>query len=380
MSTSGDPAERRAALISAAHSLHNRARALLGSRADPARRPDEAPDLESLTETCLAALGSPGADVVGLGRVVADAQRIALLLREHDLVSGVSRLARAEQGLARLRACPSTATLLAEVCPEVTRSCGFARVLLSRVEDGRWLPWQVNDAVAGEPWVAAWSMNSIPLDESIRETQLLREHRAALVNDVTAPDIHPIIREGRSHSYVVAPIVPAGRVLGFLHADHEAESRACDETDRDILGRFAEGFGHLYERTALLEQMRARRGRVRELLASVDRALLDLTEAELELGTPTSATATPVRALREPPPELTPRETEVLELIVAGASNREIAARLVVGEGTVKTHVKRIFAKLGNLNRAQVIARYAAAEPPRVNASGRRPRGVGGQR
>lgn len=52
---------------------------------------------------------------------------------------------------------------------------------------------------------------------------------------------------------------------------------------------------------------------------------------------------------------LTGREREVLALIGAGRSNAEIAAELVLGEGTVKTHVNRIFAKLGLRDRAAAI-------------------------
>ena len=56
--------------------------------------------------------------------------------------------------------------------------------------------------------------------------------------------------------------------------------------------------------------------------------------------------------------DLTPREAEVLRLIAAGQSNREIARGLFVTEATVKTHVNRIFAKTGARDRVQAM-RYA---------------------
>jgi DNA-binding NarL/FixJ family response regulator len=58
---------------------------------------------------------------------------------------------------------------------------------------------------------------------------------------------------------------------------------------------------------------------------------------------------------------LTKREREVARLLAAGRSNREIADKLVITEGTVEVHVKHILSKLGCRSRAQVAA-WAADE------------------
>jgi DNA-binding NarL/FixJ family response regulator len=53
--------------------------------------------------------------------------------------------------------------------------------------------------------------------------------------------------------------------------------------------------------------------------------------------------------------ELSPREIEILKLLAEGASNRKIAEKLVLAEGTVKNHVSNIMSKLHTENRTQAV-------------------------
>ncbi|MEC4819517.1 MAG: response regulator transcription factor [Scytonema sp. PMC 1069.18] len=64
---------------------------------------------------------------------------------------------------------------------------------------------------------------------------------------------------------------------------------------------------------------------------------------------------TPTQSSSPPPSlaELTPREKEVLRLIATGASNREIAQKLYISEGTVKNHVTNILNRLSLRDRTQ---------------------------
>jgi DNA-binding NarL/FixJ family response regulator len=85
------------------------------------------------------------------------------------------------------------------------------------------------------------------------------------------------------------------------------------------------------------------------LAPSVTRRLIDAYVS------PCAAAAEPSAALES----LTAREREVLELLASGMSNAEIAAELIVGEATIKTHVANVLMKLAVRDRVQaVIAAY----------------------
>lgn len=79
------------------------------------------------------------------------------------------------------------------------------------------------------------------------------------------------------------------------------------------------------------------------------------------------------QTLRRAP--LTPRERDVVSLLVAGSSTREIAAETGLTVSTVNTYLKRIFSKLGVHSRVELIARMAgtATIPPRSSYEATRP-------
>jgi DNA-binding NarL/FixJ family response regulator len=88
--------------------------------------------------------------------------------------------------------------------------------------------------------------------------------------------------------------------------------------------------------------------------AADHQALLD-PRVHSRLIAAVTAVTRPAPAPTNLPDELTPREAEVLSLIAGGLSNGEIAARLVVSEATVKTHINHMFAKIGARDRAQAV-------------------------
>ncbi|ORW24399.1 LuxR C-terminal-related transcriptional regulator [Mycobacterium palustre] len=317
--------------------------------------------ISTLTHACIKRLRSnPDSDVVGARRLcdlILHLQQLAMDWYLHDTAMRGERLADCAAGLARLRGMPSATALVDNVCEELVLRCGFHRAVLSKVENRSWKPLILHDRGGSTTtsWFSEWINQRVPLTKTAPEAQMLSRRRPSLVYDTSnAPVYRPlIVAAGQSRSYVVAPLVLGEDVIGFLHTDHHPLPRRVDESDRDVLWAFADGFSHIYERAVLLERLRVQRDNVRELFfGAVDR-IDELCESGVESAR--------MAEDREPGAgpcgvELTEREAEVFELMATGATNQDIADRLVITEGTVKSHVKHILRKYGAVNRAQAIA------------------------
>jgi DNA-binding CsgD family transcriptional regulator len=274
------------------------------------------------------------------------------------------------ESLSRLQLCSTPAELIEAAPLEMRRSCGFSRAMISRVRGSQWVPYVLNIADDQDPEVSArfhdFVMSTeIPLAHMLLETEMVRRRIPALVTDTKE---HPgmfraIVEASRSTSYVAAPVMPTRRVIGFLHADRFGQSKVPDTTDRDNLWTFAEHFGLMFERAVLVERLERQRAALGTAFASaaaqIDAMCTDeLALARNEIPEPQAAAEDQSPARPGLSAILTSREREVLELMAAGYTNTRIGQELVVSEGTVKSHVKRILRKLHVSNRAEAVARY----------------------
>lgn len=296
-------------------------------------------------------------------------------IRDERLHQRDAALARVREALAALRRIDATAALVNEAAVAVC-SLGFDRAIVSRIDHGRWLPETVyvgRDARWAEEILAAGRENPVVLDDTVPEWEMVRRGTALLVSDAQGDTgvNRPIAESSLSRSYVAAPIVAHGSVVGFLHADCYYQKRNLDETDREVLAAFGEGLGYALARSAVLDRLGAVRLDLGNLVNGVSTAM-PVADWSLHrtVDPPTDPLASNAHAFlatflargEDVEAALTRREVEVLRRMAEGDTNARIARRLVISEGTVKTHVKHILRKLGASNRAEAVSRWVQLE------------------
>lgn len=141
----------------------------------------------------------------------------------------------------------------------------------------------------------------------------------------------------------------------------DAKRGAVQRDVRPFLWQIHHALGRLHERRKRVEQARREFAAAREVVAALAATIGDEVQRGAFLTTalamlPAERPPTPLRAAKQSFGGLTRREREVAALIAHGKSNREIAAVLFLGEGTVATHVSSILAKRGFASRSQIAA------------------------
>jgi DNA-binding NarL/FixJ family response regulator len=170
--------------------------------------------------------------------------------------------------------------------------------------------------------------------------QALRQRPDVVVMDVQLADL-----DGCAAARLLVDLggrTPPPRLVLVSSLDH-------DDDEMVIRALIAGASGYVRRRAALTDLVAAIRH------VALGHAWLDPHVAGAVIGALVSGPP-PGRAVSQRYDRLTPRELQVLMLMADGLSNAEIGTRLVVSEGTVKTHVSRVLMKLAARDRAQAIA------------------------
>lgn len=279
-------------------------------------------------------------------------------------------LGRVPAAVKRLREITLPSAMLEEAPRLLCETSDFDRVLLSMVEDGRMVPTAAHfrgDSEAAARTVEELLSEPIRLEHPLVEIDVLRRRRATIVPAAAIqPRVHPhLAAVMRWENYVAAPVFAGSQVVAVLHAD--VRKGGLDLVHRDVLWRFAVGLGQAYESASLRRTLRHEREQMRRFLDRLDARLGELSDSTIQLVpmVPPGDLSEQDHGFAEGRDGtallqgvLTRREMDVLNLVAQGLTNRAIADRLVIAEGTVKFHVHRILGKLHVSNRAEAVSRY----------------------
>ncbi|KAF0957763.1 helix-turn-helix transcriptional regulator [Rhodococcus sp. T7] len=253
------------------------------------------------------------------------------------------------------------------VTDRLCQDLGFRKSVYSPASSSGWSPTTI--AIHPElgdsftPLRRAIETLSLPPGAAPREEEVMRSGRAIAVDsiDVYRNTYRPLVELSRPRGYLAVPVVSAGRVTALLHADHHDVD--VDETDMMTLRAAATVCALTEEHETLRSAIVTRNHRVAEEITAMRTALDELEQTQLSLaealGTESErpdCSDGPVRALHCT--SLTAREHEIFEFVAHGAPSADIARALFVSEGTVKSHIQRIYRKLAVSTRAEAAALY----------------------
>ena len=276
-----------------------------------------------------------------------------------------------------VRALDTGADRIAElVTQELCTSLGYGKAMFSVVRGSTWSPvaLAVNPELTGDFHELATAIDGreISLRDAPREAELVRRRRPYAVDgvDTYRHTYRPLIDLSRPAGYIAVPIVVDARAVAMIHVDRQSDS--LSDTDVHIVGVLAGACASAKERADLRQQISARNEHIDTEVQRLTRTLRHLEQApvtmpdlaisELRRAGAASVDDTTQVSIVPRAHTLTAREREVLTLMATGATNAAISRRLCISGGTVKSHVQRIFKKLGVSTRAEVAALCANAK------------------
>lgn len=193
-----------------------------------------------------------------------------------------------DDAVARLREMTSPSTILSRAPRELCMASQLDRAVFSLIRDGFLVAEAAyfrDDAVGAAKALEALAAVPPRLEHPLIETELLRRRRATIVIDA---QVHPRVHKPTAdimgwQSYLAAPVVVGGEVIGSIHADTTASGRALDALDGDILWSFATGLGEVYETASLRRALRDQQSEMRQFLEWLSARSSELNDAAMQL-------------------------------------------------------------------------------------------------
>lgn len=260
----------------------------------------------------------------------------------------------------------TVSTLFARASLAACRFCGFERAVVLTLREGRLVA--DGATAAGDP--ACDALRRHALTQSLRlipgteESELLRRPQSRRGR---LPQRSALREQLGLHCSAMAPIVPEQEAVALIVLDRFAP--APDAHDSSMVGLFAHLLGEVLEHKVLRARLQELGAELRHMTASANALSHEALAAPITV--PSNFGSGPVFSAvvgpSGPPPAvarelLSTRELEILEQIVRGHSNRDIARNLQLAPNTVKGSVARLLRKLGAANRAEAVARYLAMQ------------------
>jgi DNA-binding CsgD family transcriptional regulator len=248
------------------------------------------------------------------------------------------------------------------VCDELVIGAEFSTALYSVIEDG-----SLRTLAGSSVHCSKVELSRVPVEISMGTVEY------DCLTDITA-----ILTSGattccgwfgellNSTAYAVFAIVVEGGPVAMVHVAHDPPL-GLGTAEVEVAAMYQAAVAVAVSRNTIRARFDRQRTKIHRIAAAM------VTEPDDDTSTGPNVTAFEIATDREnlgagsqhhpsPPAhnahlesELTEREAEIHRLIVAGASNADIADQLYIGAETVKTHVKRVLRKVGAINRSEAI-------------------------